>query len=66
MVRTTSHQAIVGLAALGVSLIACVMLVADFVYGSGVALLVALPMVDVDVVRLANVGRWRRDPPLRE
>ena len=55
-----------GLAALGVSLIACVMLVADFVYGSGVALLVALPMVDVDVVRLANVGRWRRDPPLRE
>ena len=33
MIRTTSRQATVGLGALGVSMICCVILVADFVHG---------------------------------
>lgn len=69
MIRTTSHQATAGLAALGVSLVSCVILVADFVYGSSVALLVALPMCIVALgmwFGLPLWRRWRGDPPLHE
>jgi len=42
MVRTSSRQAVAGLASLGVSLLACVVLVADFVYGAVLAMAVAV------------------------
>jgi len=44
MVRTSSRQAVAGLASLGVSLLACVVLVADFVYGAVLAMAVAVPL----------------------
>ncbi|MCY7299026.1 MAG: DUF6328 family protein [Ilumatobacteraceae bacterium] len=44
MVRTSSRQAVAGLAWLGVSLLACVVLVADFVYGAVLAVAVAVPL----------------------
>ena len=37
MVRTTSRQAVVGLAMLGLALVSCVVLICDFVYGPAVA-----------------------------
>jgi amino acid transporter len=69
MIRTTSHQATAGLAALGVSLVSCVILVTDFVYGSSVALLVALPVCIVALGMWFGLPLWRRwhgDPPWRE
>jgi len=44
MVRTSSRQAVAGLASLGMSLLACVFLVADFVYGTVLAMVVAVPL----------------------
>jgi amino acid transporter len=69
MIRTTSHQAVLGLAALGVSLISSVILVADFVYGSGVALLVAVPLCLGALwmwFGLPLWRRWRGDPVQHE
>ncbi len=66
MIRTISHQATAGLAVLGVSLICCVILVADFVYGSTAALFVALPLCIGSVwmwFGLPLWRRWRGDPP---
>jgi amino acid transporter len=66
MIRTTSHQATAGLAALGVSLISCVVLVSDFVYGSTAAVLVAVPLCIGSAwmwFGLPLWRRWRGDPP---
>ena len=60
MIRTTSHQAVAGLAALGVSLVSCIILVADFVYGSSVALLVAVPLCIGAVWMWFGLPLWRR------
>ena len=52
MIRTTSRQAVMGLALLGSSLLACVAFVADLVYGGHVALAVSVP------VALGATGMW--------
>ena len=66
MIKTATHQAIVALVALGVSLIACVVLVADFVYGPIVALAVAIPLGVGSLWMWFGLPLWRRfhgDPP---
>lgn len=60
MVRTTSHQAIAGLIGLGVSLISCVVLVADFVYGPVVAICVAIPLGVGSLGMWFGLPLWRR------
>ena len=69
MIRTASHQAIAALAALGVSLLSCVTLVADFVYGPLVALTVVVPLGVGSVwmwFGLPLMRRLRGDPPLHK
>jgi amino acid transporter len=65
MIRTTSKQAVVGLAMLGLALVCCVVLICDFVYGPVVAWTVSVPL------GLGALGmwfglplarRWRGDP----
>ncbi len=65
MIRTISRQAVVGLSLLGLSLVAAVILVADFVYGPVAAAAVGAP------VAIGALGiwfwlplrrRWRGDP----
>lgn len=65
MIKTTSRQAVAGLALIGVSLLACVVLVADFVYGSVIAVTVTIP-VGLGMIGmwfgLPLIRRWRGDP----
>ena len=68
MIRTTSKQAVVGLGLLGVALVACVVLVADFVYGSAVAAWVTVPLAIGAIGMWFGIPlsrRWRGDPPPR-
>lgn len=68
MIRTATHQAIAALVSLGISLIACVVLVADFVYGPSVALAVAIPLGIGALWLWFGLPLWRRvhgDPPVR-
>ena len=68
MIRTATHQAVAALVSLGISLIACVVLVADFVYGSSVALAVAIPLGLGSLWMWFGLPLWRRvhgDPPSR-
>jgi hypothetical protein len=65
MIRTTSRQAVVALGLLGVSLVACVVLVSVFVYGSVIAFWVTLPLGVCTLgmwFALPLVRRWRGDP----
>jgi predicted membrane channel-forming protein YqfA (hemolysin III family) len=66
MIRTTSHQAIAALVALGISLISCVILIANFIYGPTVALAVATPLGIGSLWMWFGLPLWRRlhgDPP---
>jgi Family of unknown function (DUF6328) len=66
MIRTATHQAIGALVALGMSLIACVVLVTDLVYGPWVALFVAAPLglgASWLWFGLPLWRRWHGDPP---
>ena len=66
MIRTATRQAIAALVSLGISLIACVVLVADFVYGPSVALAVAIPLGIGSLWMWFGLPLWRRvhgDPP---
>lgn len=66
MIRTATHQAVAALASLGLSLIACVVLVADLVYGAIVAFAVAIPLGLVAIWLWFGLPLWRRlhgDPP---
>lgn len=65
MVVTTSRQAVVGLTMLGVALVACVVLISDFVYGPVLATAVSLPLGLGALgmwFGLPLVRRWRGDP----
>lgn len=66
MIRTATHQAIAALASLGISLMACVVLVADLVYGAIVAFAVAMPLGAAALWLWFGLPLWRRlhgDPP---
>lgn len=68
MIRTATHQAITALVSLGISLIACVVLVADLVYGASVAFAVAAPLGGGALWLWFGLPLWRRthgDPPIR-
>ena len=68
MIRTATHQAIAALVTLGISLIACVVLVADLVYGPSVAFAVATPLGIGALWLWFGLPLWRRihgDPPER-
>ena len=68
MIRTATHQAVAALVSLGISLIACVVLVADYVYGSSVAMAVAIPLGLGSLWMWFGLPLWRRvhgDPPAR-
>jgi hypothetical protein len=60
MVRTTSRQAVAGLSLLGLSLVSCVVLVADFVYGVVVACAVAAPLAVGALAIWFGIPLWRR------
>ena len=60
MVRTASRQAVVGMSLLGLSLVACVVLVADFVYGSVIAAAVAIPLGVGAIAVWFGIPLWRR------
>jgi predicted membrane channel-forming protein YqfA (hemolysin III family) len=69
MIRTTSHQAIGGLIALGTALLACVGLVADFVYDAWAAFLVGIPLAVGGLWMWFGLPLYRRvrgDPPRHE
>lgn len=68
MIRTATRQAIAALVSLGISLIACVVLVADLVYGPAVAFAVAIPLGIGALWLWFGLPLWRRvhgDPPVR-
>lgn len=68
MIRTATRQAVAALASLGLSLMACVVLVADLVYGAIVAFAVAIPLGAGAIWLWFGLPLWRRfhgDPPIR-
>jgi hypothetical protein len=68
MISTATRQAVAALVSLGISLIACVVLVADFVYGPFVALTVAVPLGVGALWMWFGLPLWRRlhgDPPVQ-
>ena len=60
MIKTATRQAVAALVSLGVSLVAGVVLVADYVYGLSVALAVAVPLGIGTVWLWFGLPLWRR------